>query len=311
MRIVFFGSADFGIPALRHLLEKHEVAAIVSTPPRPSGRGLKLIDSPVVVFARNEPGARIPVYTPESLTDPGFIESIRSLETDCFVVVAFRLMPRSVFAIPPLGTVNIHASLLPAYRGPAPIQRAIEAGETKSGVTIFRIDAGIDTGEILEQAEVEIGAEETAPELYERLSTLGADTLCRVLEALERGDSKPHLQQGVATRAPKLKKEEALINWRLPANVLFNKIRAFKPFPGTYTLINGARLGIEWARPMPREDHQGSCGMVLRTTPDGFEVQTGEGVLRVESVKPEGRKIMPAGDYLRGAPLKEGFQFRE
>ncbi|MBN1578617.1 MAG: methionyl-tRNA formyltransferase [Chitinispirillaceae bacterium] len=308
MRIVFLGSADFGIPALRALRQRHSVTGIVSTPPRPGGRGLKLNDSPVAVFARKE--NITPVYTPESLDDPLFIESLRSLDADCFVVVAFRLLPRRVFAIPPLGTLNIHASLLPSYRGPAPIQRAIEAGAAKSGITVFRIDDGIDTGEILQQAEVAIGPGETTPELSLRLSELGADTLCNVLAALERGDNRPYSQQhAAASKAPKLKKEEAVIDWKLPASVIFNKIRAFKPFPGTYTMIEGNRLGIEWARPLPQCGKTAPCGTILRTAPDCFEVQTGDGVLRVMSVKPQGRRIMQAGEYLHGSRLRERLRF--
>ncbi len=312
MRIIFFGSADFGIPALRSLIQKHEIVAVVSTPPKPAGRGLVLKDSPVVDYACSEI-PDVPLYKPESLNDPGFIRKIRLLNVDCFIVVAFRLIPRAVFTIPPLGTLNIHASLLPAYRGPAPIQRAIEAGETKTGITIFRIDDGIDTGEILEQVEVEIGAEETAPELYARLSAIGADTLCRVLDSIEKGICKPRPQRhSAATKAPRLKKEEALIDWRLPANVIFNKVRAFKPFPGTYTLVNGKRLGIEWARPDLQKETEFPCGTISRIASDCFEVQTGRGILRVESVKPEGRKTISATDYLRGTKtIKEGFRFGE
>ncbi|MBN1308319.1 MAG: methionyl-tRNA formyltransferase [Chitinispirillaceae bacterium] len=310
MRIVFLGSAEFGIPALRALQQRHTIAGVVRTPPRPCGRGLQLKDSPVAVFARQEKVT--PLFAPESLDDPLFIESLRSLDADCFVVVAFRLLPRLVFAIPPLGTLNIHASLLPSYRGPAPIQRAIEAGATTTGITVFRIDDGIDTGEILQQAAVAVGSEETTPELAHRLSELGADTLCAVLAALERGDIRPSPQQhAVASRAPKLKKHEAVIDWKLPASFIFNKIRAFKPFPGTYTLIEGKRLGIEWALPLPQSGTTAPCGTVLRTTPEYFEVQTGAGVIRVLSVKPQGRRILQAGEYLHGARLREGLRFDE
>ncbi len=310
MRIVFLGSADFGIPALQALEKEHIVTGIVSKPPRPMGRGLKCADSPVVAFARKENIA--PVFTPEALDDPLFIESIRSLKADCFVVVAFRLLPRSVFSLPPFGTLNIHGSLLPAYRGPAPIHRAIEAGETKSGVTVFRIDDGIDTGEILEQAEVTIAPEETTPELYLRLSSLGARCVCSALAALEQGESTSRVQSDTAaSKAPKLKKSEAVINWELSAVAIFNKIRAFKPFPGTVTFIDNNRLGIEWALPLTDCRTHAPAGTVITTAEQSFDVQTSDGVLRVLYVKPEGRRSMTAGDYLRGARLEKGFRFHE
>ena len=207
MKIVFMGSADFGIHALEKLLESHNIVGIISTPAKPSGRGLKLCDSPVTAFAR-EQGIG-PVFTPESLKQPELPSLLKNLGADLFVVVAFRILPKSIFAIPPLGTINIHASLLPKYRGPAPIHRAIEAGEEETGVTIFRIDEGIDTGEILLQKKIGIGQSETTPELYSRLSILGADALIEALGLLESGSYKAIPQDiSQATRAPKLSKGE-------------------------------------------------------------------------------------------------------
>lgn len=310
MRVVFLGTADFGLPALDLLYRKHTLTAVVTTPQRQSGRGLKFVDSPV---ARHTRGMHdVPVFTPEHLADPAFIAALRALEAECFVVVAYRLLPRTVFSLPPLGTINIHASLLPAYRGPAPIQRAIEAGETRTGVTVFRIDEGIDTGEILQQTVTDIGACETTPELYIRLSGAGAEALDVSLDALEKGTSVPRLQDGGnACRAPKLKKDESIINWSLSAEKIFNKIRAFKPFPGTTTLTGAGRLGIEWAYPVAGSENGASCGSVVAVNSDSFDVQTGGGLLRVCTVKPEGRRSMPAGDYLRGTTLTKGFHFHE
>ena len=311
MRIVFFGTADFGIPALDLLHTRHTLAGVVTTPPRPSGRGRKLTSSPVAQHAGTF--HEIPVFTPEVLDDPVFIETLDNLSADCFVVVAYRLLPRAVFSLPPQGTINIHASLLPAYRGPAPIQRAIEAGETETGVTVFRIDEGIDTGEILGQSVVPIGDEETTPELYERLSRLGVDVLDTTLRELEHGVCRPKRQDSVsASKAPKLKKSEAFIDWNLSARELFNKIRAFKPFPGTVTMIGKSRFGIEWATPIDGAvPGKHSSGTIISVTGKTFDVQTGNGVLRIVSVKPEGRKTMSAGEYLRGTPLREGMNFNE
>ena len=310
MRVVFLGSADFGIPALEVLHRKHTLAGVVTTPPRPRGRGLKFAESPVALHTRTI--ADVPIFTPEALTESSFIAALRKLSADCFVVVAYRLLPAEVFSLPELGTVNIHASLLPAYRGPAPIQRAIEAGERSTGITIFRIDEGIDTGEILRQTAVDIGTEETTPQLYGRLSRLGAETLEVTLDELQTGSCTPQQQDhSRACKAPKLKKHESILHWKFPAREIFNKIRAFKPFPGTVTLTGSGRLGIEWGEPVAETTSLGPCGSVVAVHTDSFDVQTGSGILRVLAVKPEGRKTMSAAEYMRGTLLREGMQFHE
>ena len=310
MRVIFLGSADFGLPALNYLHERHTLAAVVSTPPRPSGRGLKMADSPVVLHMKKF--RHIPVLTPESLHERDFIATLRSFCADCFIVAAFRLLPRQLFSLPPFGTLNIHASLLPAFRGPAPIHRAIEAGEKRTGITVFRIDEGIDTGEILMQETMDIGEEETTPQLYERLSARGAAVLEKTLAALEKGICVPQLQDGTrSSKAPKLRKIESIIDWSLPSEVLFNKIKAFKPFPGTVTFTDTGRLGIEWGYPIRSDDAAASCGTIVEINDDGFDVQTGHGLLRVISVKPEGRKIMTAGDFIRGSVIRKGHRFHE
>ncbi|MBD3391471.1 MAG: methionyl-tRNA formyltransferase [Chitinivibrionales bacterium] len=305
MRIVFMGTEDFGLPALKRLARQgNEVAGVVSTPPRQRGRGLRLADSPVAAWAR-ETGCG-PVLTPERLNDPAFLSELRARDADLFVVAAFRILPPDVFAMPRLGTVNIHASLLPRYRGPAPIQRAIEAGETETGVTIFKIDRGIDTGGIILSKATAIGEEETTPELYARLRELGADALAEAVSLLERGKATCHPQdERHATKAPKLLKEEAVLDFEEHARVLYNRVRAFKPFPGTYTMLNGRRLGVEWAHPLESPGGR-QPGTVCGISGDSFDIQCGRSVLRVLEVKPEGRKRMDAGAYLRGARLETG-----
>lgn len=305
MRIVFMGSADFGIPALESLLQKHSIVGIVSTPAKPQGRGLKMADSPVTSFARQR--KLEPILTPANLKDPQLPEALRKLEADLFVVVAFRILPRQIFAIPPMGTANIHASLLPKYRGPAPIQRAIESGETETGVTIFRIEEGVDTGEIMLQRKIPIGPQETTPELYMRLSRLGGEALVESVAMLESGDVHTLPQKHeLSTNAPKLSKEESRINWSLTNLEIFNKIRAFKPFPGTFANLNGRRLGIEWAIPEGKSVRVAEPGRVVSVSREHFDVMCGEGLLRVLVVKPEGRKTMNVHDFLLGTPLKEG-----
>jgi methionyl-tRNA formyltransferase len=307
MNIVFFGSADFGIPALARLMQAHKVAAVVSTPPKPQGRGLKTGESPVVAFARRNNLA--PIFTPENLNGREFAETLAQFGADVFIVVAFRILPESLFSIPRLGTLNIHASLLPKYRGPAPIQRAIEAGEKETGVTVFRIDEGVDTGGILLQKRTTIDPAETSVELGERLSVCGAELCAEALEGLGRGTLRPSPQSGaLASRAPKLAKDEAQIDWRRPARVINNKIRAFKPFPGTYTLLDGKRLGIERSETVENES-QGEPGDIVALKGSFFDVQCSEGALRVFEVKPESRRSMCVHDFLLGNRIAEGTHF--
>jgi methionyl-tRNA formyltransferase len=305
MRIVFMGSAEFGLPALEMLLERHDVAAVVTAPAKPKGRGLKLFDSPVAEFA----GARGigNVLTPENLLDQEFISRLISLQADLFVVAAFRILPAAVYSIPKFGTVNIHASLLPRYRGAAPIHRAIEAGERETGVTVFRIDEGVDTGEIMLQRKVSIGAGETTPELYERLSLMGADVLRETIDGLMDGSASTSAQdQFEATRAPKLSKREGYIDWKLPSTKIFNKIRAFKPFPGTYFFIGGKRIGVEWGEPVDADVDTAVPGTVVGAKGDSMDVKCGDGILRITKIKPEGRPSMDVRAFLLGHSIPEG-----
>jgi methionyl-tRNA formyltransferase len=304
MKIVFMGSADFGIYTLKRLLECHEIACVVSTPAKPRGRGLKMDDSPITRFAREMGIAKI--LTPENLRSEEFKSELESIGADIFIVVAFRILPRAIFSIPKYGTLNIHASLLPKYRGPAPIHRAIQAGDKESGVTIFRIDEGVDTGEILLQDKIPISDQETTPSLYEKLSLLGADLLVKSLDGLGKGSLTPILQDSqTVSRAPKLSKDEALIDWSNSARTIYNKIRAFKPFPGTYCMLDGKRLGIEWAQPV-EDSSTGDIASIVNVTNSFFDVQCNPGVLRIFEVKPEGRKGMDVHSFLLGKRLLKG-----
>jgi methionyl-tRNA formyltransferase len=299
------GSAEFGLPALEALVKNHRISGIVTTPAKPQGRGLKLCESPVAVFAEQHNLG--PVLKPGSLKSEEFINNLQMLNADLFVVIAFRILPRAVFSIPKYGTINIHASLLPKFRGPAPIHRAIEAGEKCSGITIFRIDDGIDTGEVLLQASVDIGSMETTPELYERLSRLGAQSINGAISKLDKGDML-YLPQdhSLSSKAPKLSKEEARIDWSLPAVTIFNKIRAFKPFPGTYCIFDDKRLGIDGALVVDNEK-VAVPGTITTVGDTFFDVACNPGLLRVVKVKPEGRRIMDTHDYLLGSRLTEGY----
>lgn len=306
MKVVFMGSAEFGLPALRALLARHAVVGVVSTPARPKGRGLKLADSPVAEYVKG--AGHSPLLTPESAADPQFIDELASLGADLFVVVAFRILPKVVFSIPKFGTLNIHASLLPRYRGAAPIHRAIEAGEKETGVTVFRIDEGVDTGEIITRKRTPIGDMETTPELYERLSLMGADALLEAIEALEKGTVAAITQNPAeATKAPKLKKEEGHVNWSLSAEAVFNKIRAYKPFPGTYFFVDGKRVNIEWGTAVDGgEGRSTPPGTVAAAHGDSIDVVCGTGILRITQVKPEGRQKMDTRSFLQGHTIIEG-----
>ncbi|MFP4416629.1 MAG: methionyl-tRNA formyltransferase [Chitinispirillaceae bacterium] len=309
MNIVFMGSADFGIPALQSIKDSdHTVVGVVSTPAKPQGRGRRLQESPVTRYARQQKLG--PIYTPDRLKNPEFISTMQGLNADIYVVVAFRILPFELFSIPPCGTVNIHASLLPRYRGPAPIQRAIEAGERTTGVTIFQIDAGVDTGKIILQRSTDIGQDETTPELYQKLSTLGAEGILEALECIQNHTCMPVEQDSSgATRAPKLSKDEAVIDWAMPARLIYNRIRAFKPFPGTVTRINGRRLGIEWAS-VSHKQYEDVPGTLVQIEPDSFTVACGEGSLKILQVKPEGKKTMDVGAFLRGNAMEKGLVLR-
>ena len=304
------GSSEFGIPALEEIIKKgHSIAGIVSTPAREKGRGLVLSESPVAEYARQKGYA--PVFRPENLVSETFAEELKKLKADIFVVVAFRILPKTVFSIPHLGTYNIHASLLPRSRGPAPIQRAIAAGEKETGVTIFRINQGVDTGGIVLAKKISIADDETAPQLSGRLSKLGAEALGEALALIEEGKAEFTAQNdSLACGAPKLMKSEGKISWDTPAKEIYNRIRAFKPFPGAYTFLDNMRIGIEWAVPVAGGTAlPGEAGTVCDVAANGFDMQCATGRLRVLIVKPEGKKTMPAPDFARGRGIGQGTRF--
>ena len=306
MKIAFFGTADFGIEALEAIRNSHhEISAIITNPPKPAGRGLHLRKSPINVFAEENNIA--PVFAPENIKDESFTEELKKIEADLFVVVAFSILPKSVFSIPKHGTYNIHAALLPAFRGPAPIQRAIESGAKKTGVSIFRIDAGVDTGDIVLQKECEILPEDDTPSLYGKLSVLGASALMEALVKIESGEVEYKSQdKDLATKAPLLKKEEAKINWQDSAVLIANKIRAFKPFPSSYTTLFDEQIIIEKAFAQNVETRCSRLGEITEITKDEISVQTGDGILVITELKPAGKRAMSARDFMNGKQIKEG-----
>ncbi len=317
MRIVFCGTPSFAVPTLQHLLaqSEFEVLGVITQPDRPRGRGQEISFSPVKEAAL---AANLPVHQPEKIRSPEAETLLQKLAPDCVVIIAYgQIIPARLLPVPKLGWINLHASLLPKYRGAAPINWAIVNGETRTGVTTMRIDAGMDTGEILLQREIEIGAKETAPELAARMSESGAPLMAETLCGLAAGSIAPKPQNHAeASYAPMLKKEDGRIDWKRPAIEIYNRMRGFAPWPGAYTTFRGRTCQI-WAEPaskaglvgMPSGVGGGAPGTLLGEE-NGLFVWCGDAtVLCVSIVKLEGRKRVKATDFANGARLKSGERF--
>ncbi|MCI0405843.1 MAG: methionyl-tRNA formyltransferase [candidate division Zixibacteria bacterium] len=296
------GTPEFALPCLETLAgSKHKPVGVVSAPPKPAGRGLEVKSSPVELRARE---LGFDVQTPEKLKDPGFLAWLRGLNPDVAAVVAFRYLPREVFALPRNGSVNLHASLLPKYRGAAPINWAIYNGERKTGVTTFLLDDRVDTGAILAQRERSIGPEETAGELAEKLARLGAELLLETLDGLEAGTLMPVPQSETgASSAPKLKKEDGFIRWERPALQVHNKIRAFSPAPGAFGKLGGEVVKIYRSRVLPSNTQNTASGPGSWLHFDdraGLAVCCGEGAIELLELSLEGRKKLTGPEFARG-----------
>jgi methionyl-tRNA formyltransferase len=299
MRVLFYGTPAFALPTLHALAARHQVVAAVTQPDRPAGRGQRAQASPVKRAALEH---GIPVLQPPRLRDPGWPERLAEHGAEVAVVVAFgQILPPAVLDVPPRGSINVHASLLPRYRGAAPVAWAIIRGERESGVTTFRMDAGMDTGPVLLQRPTAIGSEETAGELAERLAALGADLL---LETLDRLDALvPRAQDSrAATLAPRLRKEDGLLDWTESAPALVARVRGLNPWPGAVTPGPGGRLLIWRARALEGRGEPG----VLAGTAGSLAVGTGEGLFLPVEVQPENRRAMAWDAYLRGSRLGPG-----
>jgi len=302
MRLAFLGTPEFAVPTLERLVERgHQVLAAVTQPDRPKGRGQALAAPPVKQAALR---LGVPVYQPERIKRPEAVEYLAHLGADAMVVVGYgQIIPQAVIDLARLGIVNVHASLLPKYRGAGPIQWALVNGETVTGVTIMQIDAGLDTGPMLLKAETAIAPEETAIELGDRLSAMGADLLVEALDALAAGRVIPQAQDNAqASYAPMLKKEDGRIDWRRTAAQIHNQVRGMQPWPGAYASFRGAGLHI-WRAHAAAAGPGGAPGAVIRVKP--LTVACGSGALELVEVQMEGRKRMPAADFANGHRLTE------
>jgi len=311
LNIVFAGTPEFSVAPLQALLDsEHNVIAVYTQPDRPAGRGRKLTASPVKNLALEH---NIPVYQPETLRDEAAQQELQALNADIMIVVAYGLiLPKIVLEMPKHGCLNIHASLLPRWRGAAPIQRAIESGDAESGVTIMQMDIGLDTGDMLYKVTTPIQEDDTAQALHDRLSTLGCDALMTTLEQIQNNELSPEKQdEALVTYAEKMHKAEAEIDWTQSAETIVRKIHAFNPWPVAFTQFQGKPLRILQARFAENAEQNASknpAGLVMSVEKQGILISTGSEPIWLTQVQPAGKKAMAAYDFAQSRQL-EGHAF--
>lgn len=303
MKIIFMGTPDFAAASLEALIDsRHEIQAVVTQPDKPKGRKGELTPSPVKVVAE---GKGIKVYQPLKVRDEEFVETLRAYNPDVIVVVAFgQIIPLSILKMPKFGCVNIHGSLLPKYRGAAPIQWAVLDGEKETGITTILMDEGIDTGDILLKKTIKIDTDETSGSLFDKLMALGAETILETLDELEKGNLTPTKQgESPTAYAKMLTKAMGLIDFTKPAKELDCFVRGMDPWPSAYTLLSGKTLKLWKVRAV---EGSGKAGSVIDIGKESFTIACGEGAIEVLEVQLEGKKRMSAGDFLKGSTLNIG-----
>lgn len=305
MKLVYMGTPQFAVAALRALAEAgHEIVGVVARTDKPAGRGKHLV-APPVKLAAQELG--LPVFQPKRVRDAEFIAQLQTLNPEAIVVAAYgQILPKEILSSPKFGCINIHASLLPSYRGAAPINWAIIQGEQETGVTIMQMDEGMDTGAILLQERIVIGPQDTAGSLTEKLSLLGARIIVEALPLIASGKLIPVAQNSSqATMAPLLKKENGLIDWTISALEIHNRVRGFSPWPGAYSFLDGKLIKILATEAV---DGQAEPGALSENGKGVLEAGTGKGLLRILNIQPEGKKPMTGAEFLRGHRV-EGTKF--
>ena len=299
-RVIFMGTPDFAVPCLARLVEISDVVAVVTQPDRPKGRGQKLLPPPVKAFAQEH---GIAVYQPVRVKAPDFVDVLRGLAPDLIVVVAFgQILSKEILSLPPLGCINVHASLLPRYRGAAPMQWAIVRGEKETGVTTMFMDEGLDTGDMLMRETLPITQAMTAAELHDAMMKLGADVLEKTLFSLSEGTLKRTPQDdALSTYAPLLDKEVGRIDWKKSAQEIHDLVRGLNSWPGAYTMLTGQKFKI-WRTRLA--EGTAKPGEIVSVTKQGLLVGTGEGMLEILELQAPSKKKMAAGDYVRGHGLQ-------
>lgn len=310
LRVVFMGTPDFSVPTLEALVQAgHNIVGVYCQPDKEKGRG-KQVQMPAVKVAAL--AHDLPVCQPVTLKSEEVEAELRALEPDVIIVIAYgKILPPWLIRLPKYGCINVHASILPKYRGAAPIHYAILNGDTKTGVTIMHMDDGLDTGDIIDVETIEILPNETTGELFERIATLGGTTINPVLERWVAGEIIATPQDDTkASHTSKITKDMGLIDWNSPAFEVANKIKALNPAPGCFTFINGKRLKL-WMAESLEESSSVQPGTIVAITADSIDVATKDGILRLKEVQPDNKKRMSAGDFSRGHQLKVGMTFGE
>ncbi|HDN59660.1 MAG TPA: methionyl-tRNA formyltransferase [Candidatus Marinimicrobia bacterium] len=307
MKVVFMGTPDFAVPSLREIgKSNHQIISVVTGPDKPRGRGQKLSKTPVKEAAEK---LNLTILQPEKLDSPEFSKQIEKLEPEIFVVVAFRILPESLLQIPRKGAINLHASLLPRYRGAAPINWAIINGERETGITIFQIKPEVDTGEILYQEKIEIKEDDTAGSLHDKLSRIGAKALVRVLDMIERGEVKPIPQnEKLATYAPKIKPEMGRIDWSKEAKNIKNLIHGLSPVPGAFSFFKNKRVRFLKAN-IEDTGTSYSPGTIVYLDKKCMKIQTGRGLLLPSMLQTEGKKPLTVTEFIKGFRGNTGDRF--
>ena len=303
MRILFMGTPEFAEVSLKALVEDNrDVVCVITQPDKPKGRGYEMAMPEVKVYAMEK---NIPVYQPDTLKDEAILPLLQEYQPDVIIVVAYgKILPEYVLNFPKYGCINIHGSLLPKYRGAAPIQRAVIDGEKVSGVTSMYMEKGLDTGDMLIKRELPIGRETTAGEYHDALAILGGEVLLDTLDALLEGKLTPQSQDdSLSTYASQLSKAEGEINWNNTSDEIYNKVRGLNPWPKAFSFIGGKRFVVDFVY---ESEQSGKAGEVLSADKDGILVACGEGSVLIKEIKVEGKKKMSAEDYLRGHKIEKG-----